>query len=186
MASLKIINIGAHKTGTKSLRNLMRDLGFKTCRAGLWKRHRKEIENGDYSSVIDSLPTADFFSDSPYNVRDVYKVLTLMNVKFVLTIRDPIKWFFSFMRWSKQREYVNSDKSDVVFAYGYKIALENRAEIINNYVLRNCGILKHFVYTPARLCLLDVDLPDIEKIEVLSRFLATEINIKYPHENKSK
>jgi hypothetical protein len=184
---MKIINIGAHKTGTMSLTALMKSLGYKCYNAGRWYSNpswRSIVKSGDIRHVLTLLKSDyDFFADSPYNMNEIYKQLDLPDVKFILTLREPEDWFDSFLKWAKKADYVNGNNNDVVFAYGGKIVEKNRTVIIDRYKKRIEGIYDHFGFD--NICRIHVDLPDEGKIKRLEKFLDIEINKPYPHKNKN-
>ena len=92
----KIICIGLSKTGTTSLANAMRILGYNVCDFVDHKRTKKVVN-------LESVEHYDFLSDSPMCI--IYKEVRerYPDAKFIHTVRDFDTWIKSikneFSRW---------------------------------------------------------------------------------------
>lgn len=182
---MKIINLGAHKTGTKSLREAMRSMGYKIAPQNRWyqrENFKLQVKGGILTGIFQILQEDyDFYCDSPFNFNQIYKNIDSENTKFILTIRDPKKWFDSFVQWAKKMPYVNSPEGDSAFSYGGYIVEENRCVIMCRYNLRNHAIKDYF---GDKLCVIDVD--DKDKMNTLCEFLDIKRpDFEWPHLNKA-
>lgn len=181
----KIICIGAHKTGTGSLNEMMKMLGYKRNPHGLWfgnAKYRRAVEGGDYRGVVNSLGSGNWFVDSPYNHDDVYKALDLPNVRFIFTTREPQEWFDSFLRWAKVWPIITEPTFRADIFYGGLLIEKNRDIVIDSFNRRNDGIIDYF---KGDIFTIDVSDTDETKKQKLSNFLGKPITGKYPHENKT-
>jgi hypothetical protein len=182
---MKIFNLGAHKTGTASLSAVMEDLGYKCCPGSKWYSNpelKEQVYNGDYSGALSLIDEDyEFYNDSPFNLNDIYKHIPREGNKFILTMRDPDKWFDSFKRWVKHGVYKDHDIPDTIYGYGGEIVEENREMITSRYRKRIGGIMCSF---GADLCVLDVENPyNGVRLSVL---LNAGKHIEWPHLNKTK
>ena len=92
---MKIFCLGLSKTGTNSLTNALNILGF---RAVHW-HYTKKVFSYDGNSIViheDKFTDYDAFSDTP--IARIYPELDRMfpGSKFILTLRDELKWVESF------------------------------------------------------------------------------------------
>jgi len=100
---LKVMGVGFGRTGTKSLQEALEELGFAPCHhmdtvvanGDEEVKRWEQVANGKTSEVplilADSLSSCDFPSCVYY--KDVLKAYP--DCKFVLTVRDPEKWYQS-------------------------------------------------------------------------------------------
>lgn len=187
-----IFNIGAHKTGTKSLRRFLEKTSLKLSNNIKWYSNidyqKKIIYDNNYELIKNHINNTDniFFEDSPYNINNIYEYLDINfpNSKFILTTRDSEKWFNSFVRWCEERKL--NDGFDGVKKkkmYGAKILNQNKNLIIKNYEERIINIKKYFQNTD-KLLVLETDNDKINKIKLICDFLDLDYNlyknIEYP------
>ena len=187
-----IFNIGAHKTGTKSLRRFLEKTSLKLSNNIKWYSNidyqKKIIYDNNYKLIKNHINNTDniFFEDSPYNINNIYEYLDINfpNSKFILTTRDSEKWFNSFVRWCEERKL--NDGFDGVKKkkmYGAKILNQNKNLIIKNYEERIINIKKYFQNTD-KLLVLETDNDKINKIKLICDFLDLDYNlyknIEYP------
>jgi hypothetical protein len=98
----KIFCVGLVKTGTTSIHEALKQLGYR-----VGDQHRGELLLGDYCArnfkpIIDFCLTADAFQDAPFSFPFTYLVLdqSFPNAKFVLSVRDDVdQWYRSLVRF---------------------------------------------------------------------------------------
>lgn len=197
---IKIINIGSHKTGTCSLIEALRILGYSHSPEWFYsdeETHFNNIiknENG-IKDLCNYITDTEFnlYEDSPYNYKEIYKELYNYNndFKFILTIREENSWFKSLLQ-STQRIPEENLKNNIQLQYLYGDVEEiNQDKIINIYNERNNKIID-FLKEKQNLCVIHLnDDDDIVKWQKLTTFLGIpdkfELvkNLKYPYENKT-
>lgn len=186
-----IVCIGAHKTGTTSLKVASRILGFQCCPEHLWYRDNEYIErfmSGDSSRAVELLDDKfyNFYEDSPFNFNDFYSEIygRFPHTLFILTVRDSESWADSFIRWGEKKRLV-SDR--IKFGYGVNYPNdENREQLIVNYDTRNNEILEFFS-RKGNLLVLDLEKEENPWIPLCLYLRVENIpNVKFPHENKTK
>tara|TARA_R110002020_G_scaffold268819_3_gene484098 strand:- start:39331 stop:40023 length:693 start_codon:yes stop_codon:yes gene_type:complete len=93
----KVFGIGLHRTGTTTLEKVLEQLGYNVCPHMLGYRLMKDWYEDNYSSIIELAQNYDGFQDSPWCHPGLYKVLDreYPTSKFILTVRDPERWFSS-------------------------------------------------------------------------------------------
>lgn len=101
----KIFSIGSHKTGTTSLEECLKILGYNLYPvedAYLPRGLIYELEDKNYSAIYDVIREYDAFSDSPFNHGDFYKDLynNYPDVLFILSIRNTDTWIKSLEDWN--------------------------------------------------------------------------------------
>lgn len=86
----KIIGVGFQKTGTSSLREALKILGFRV--KDTTSRALIPILKGDYQKLLSLLEGYDAAEDTPWYM--IYKELDelIPNSKFILTLRDEQSW----------------------------------------------------------------------------------------------
>ena len=98
----KIFGIGLHRTGTSTLRECLRILGYSVCPEFIAYLTRVDVINKNFQPCIAVAKEFDAFEDSPWNYTDVFKILDAIftDSKFILTDRDENQWFTSIMRFA--------------------------------------------------------------------------------------
>ena len=98
----KIFCIGLVKTGTTSLEQALKDLGYR-----LGNQHQGEALFPAYAArnfrpIIEFCLTADAFQDAPFSFPFTYVALdqSFPNAKFILSVRDNVdQWYRSLLRF---------------------------------------------------------------------------------------
>ena len=92
----KIIGVGFQKTGTSSLREALKILGYRVKDTS--SRPLIPILRGDFDRVLRMLRNYDAVEDTPWYM--IYKELDqrIPGSKFILTLRDEESWFQSVSR----------------------------------------------------------------------------------------
>ena len=97
----KVFGIGLHKTGTTTLAECLRLLGYDVCPEADGYATRVAVASGDYSKAITLVVHYNAFVDSPWNYDRFYETLavTVPQSCFILTTRDVDQWYLSMRRW---------------------------------------------------------------------------------------
>ena len=114
---MKIFCIGLNKTGTTSLVDAWKELGYDKIYSRIdktilreimpnkYKRNSKVITrsgfNNDFSTLKLLISGYNCFKDRPFNTNHLYSWLDANydNSKFILTVRDENEWWDSVNRW---------------------------------------------------------------------------------------
>lgn len=187
----KVFVIGAHKTGTTSLKNALSLLKYKIFPQRLSYSPMGliyDLEKENYSKIIDVAKSYEAFDDSPWNHSDFYKTLDISfpNSKFILTLRDTDNWIDSVIRWDKIMNLRNFKWYSSLSKTCYKMDsyLDDIKTLTENYEKRNLDIIDYF---KSKNNLLLMDLEKGDGWEKLCAFLECEIpNNPFPHLNKTK
>lgn len=189
---MKYFGIGAHKTGTTSLNEAFKFLGYNCHHEyDSEKLVLDYIDNYTFQLQWTSQhPEVNFYQDSPWNFGDFYKKLYFWNpdAKFILTVRNSKEWFNSLCNWNKNRtnkwwismwfhrsEYLNIHPE----------ILPHKNQYISIYEHRNYQIQEFFKNKPNQLLVLNLE--DDNKWEKLCNFTNDPIpKIDYPYKNKKQ
>jgi len=100
-ASPKVFGIGFHKTGTTTLAECFRTLGYDFCPEEEASDSREAAAAGEYAPCLSVATPHQAFEDSPWNYRGVFRILDVVfpGSKFILTVREENAWYNSIMRW---------------------------------------------------------------------------------------
>lgn len=101
----KVFCVGANKTATTSLRDVLVRLGYKVPNTQLQERTiGNSLRQGDYSPLKRLVRKYDAFKDIPFSIEQNYAILDALfpNQKFILTVRDPDAWFDSLVAFHKK------------------------------------------------------------------------------------
>jgi hypothetical protein len=181
MKKLKVIGVGFHKTGTKTLGECLRILGYN---------HISYDKNALYlyyqnqsGALLKLMEFYDSFEDWPWPhlFKDVYE--TFPESKFILTTRKNEEvWFKSLISHVKRES-----EEDAIFRNyipGYVEPEDNKEFHINRYLEHNEKIRDFFADKPGRL--LEVCWEKGDSWDKLCRFLNEDIPaVAFPHSNKS-
>ncbi|MEX0653193.1 MAG: sulfotransferase [Phycisphaeraceae bacterium] len=188
----KIFGVGFHKTGTSSLANALRMLGYETIHGDPRKAPHggtegrdllQRIDAGDYN--LSTLERYQAFTDNPYFT--IWKQLAerYPDARFILTERDETRWIQSCVRYYAGRrirpmrqwmfgEHADPSASDAA-----------RQAWLERYRAHNAAIREYFGPDSERLLILDVTNGD--GWEKLCPFLDAPIpKAPFPHANKTK
>ena len=177
---MKIFGIGLNKTGTKTLGECFRVLGFKnkSFDPGLMQSYAK----GDYQAILEACDPFDSFEDWPYPL--VYREFDLhySEAKFILTLRkDPETWFLSLCRHAEMTGPTEARK----IAYGYEMPMDHREHHIAAYQRHEREVLEYFRNRPGKLLVVSWEKGDGWK-EICGFLGIPEIpRIPFPHKNRS-
>lgn len=175
-----VIGVGFQKTGTSSLREALKILGYRvkdnTGRALL------PILKGDYAKVLKLLQGYDAVEDTPWYM--IYKELDelIPNSKFILTIREEASWYLSVKRHIGD---LRSANHEWIYGRGKGLPKEDKENTIQVYNKHNQEVIAYFKDRPNDLIVVDFTKGD--KWEKICHFLGKDIPAApFPHYNKSK
>lgn len=174
----KIIGVGFQKTGTSTLRESLKILGFSV--KDTTPNILIPILRGRYNWILKILSRYDAAEDTPWYM--IYKELDrrIPNCKFILTIRDEESWYKSV---SKHIGDLRSPLHEYVYGRGKGLPKDNKKNTIKVYSNHNKEVIEYFKDRPNDLLI--IDFTTGEKWDSLCKFLGKPIpEIDFPHVNK--
>ncbi|HKK61149.1 MAG TPA: sulfotransferase [Bacteroidales bacterium] len=175
----KIIGVGFQKTGTSTLREALRMLGYSV--KDTTPRALIPILKGNYNKVLSMLDGYDAMEDTPWYM--IYKELDnyIPNSKFILTIRDEESWYKSV---SKHIGNLKAAHHEWIYGKGKALPSKDKKNAISVYRQHNLEVQEYFRDRPGDLLILDFTNGD--QWEKLCEFLDKPMPDKpFPHYNKS-
>ena len=178
----KIFGIGLNKTGTKTLGECLKTLGYRhsSAQKGLLK---DIVLRNDYSTVFKHVNSLDSFEDWPWPL--IYKELDSKypNSRFILTIRkDEFTWLNSLKKHSLRTKPLNNHRK---FAYGFEYPFGHEDEHINFYKQHNAEVIEYFKNRPNDLLVICWENGD--GWEKLGQFLGKDtLDVPVPHMNEGR
>lgn len=175
----KIIGVGFQKTGTSTLREALKILGYSvrdTCPRALIP-----ILRGNYKKVLRMIRQYDALEDTPWYY--IYKELDklLPGSKYILTIRDEQSWLRSV---SKHIGQLPAAHHEWIYGRGKGIPSEHPDNALHVYKAHNQEVMRYFANRPKDLLILDFTKGD--GWEKLCSFLGKEVpDLPFPHYNKT-
>jgi hypothetical protein len=174
----KILAIGGPKTGTQSLAEALKLLGFrhKGWDPELWDLY----EERNYEPIFAVTARFESFDNGPWNGGDFYRELdTHFPVsKFILTIRETSSWSRSHERHFSAETGLRR----IPARYWIHDYENRRSEFVREYEARNRDIVTYFGERPGKLLVIDVCRG--EGWEKLCPFLGlSEPQIAFPRAN---
>ena len=202
----KIICVGQPKTGTKTLKSILKKLGKTVSGDPLCFLNNN---NSDYTTIDGitintdnffnnigylhkNLEMFDFFHDVPYSFNYELIDKKYSNSKFILTIRDEEEWFKSLFYYQRLPLPVGSPKKIINVIYHHEIILEEyKEEVIELYRKYNNDVITYFKNTPEKLLIInlcDKNKCETDIIQKICDFtnLNTPNNFVFPHANSQK
>jgi hypothetical protein len=176
--TLKVIGVGFQKTGTSSLREALKILGYRVKDTST--RPLIPILKGNYGKVLRMLKGYTAVEDTPWYM--IYKELDerIPGLKFVLTLREEESWYKSVAR---HIGYLRNPSHEWIYGRGKglpKDHKENTLEVYRNHVRE---VREYFRDRPGDF--LEVDFTAGQGWEELCEFLGHEIpDVPFPHANK--
>lgn len=178
MITPKCFGVGPSKTGTKTLRSVLRILGYKTI--SFEPELMKDLSRGSYSKALAVARDFDGFECWPWSL--LYRELdsAFPGSKFILTTRlDSATWFESLCRHAKKTGPTIYRK----VAYGYVDPWEDEQAHLTIYENHLKEVTEHFKGRPDQLLRVCWERGD-GWAEVCS-FLGRPVpNLPFPHENR--
>jgi len=175
----KIIGVGFQKTGTSTLREALKTLGFRV--RDTTPRALIPILRGNFGKIRRMLRGYDAMEDTPWFM--IYKELDHMypGSKFILTIRDADSWYRSV---TKHIGNLRAAHHEWIYGRGKGLPGEDRNHTIAVYNSHNEAVMRYFEKRPGDLLVLDFTQGD--RWDKLCAFLAKDVpEHPFPHFNKS-
>jgi len=175
----KIIGGGFQKTGTSTLREALKILGYTVKDAT--PRALIPALRGNYRKILRILKKYDALEDTPWYF--IYKELDkqIPGSKFILTIRDEKSWLNSV---SKHIGHLPAAHHEWIYGRGKGIPSRHPENALRVYNSHNEEVKEYFRDRPDDLLILDFTRGD--RWEKLCAFLGKDIpDIPFPHYNKS-
>jgi len=181
---MKVFGIGLHKTGTTTLAECFRILGYNVCPEEDAYASAHDVTVNDYRHCLLLARMYEAFADSPWNFMGVYRVLDAVfpDAKFILTTRGEDQWFRSVLRWVALK---NAGAGIMVGALGTEVTLKTSEEAIEGYRKHNNEVAEYFhegTTAPEDARLLVVDFESGDGWERLCQFLGKPVpEAAFPH-----
>lgn len=175
----KIIGVGFQKTGTSTLREALRILGYTV--KDTTPRALIPILRGNYRKVLRIIRGYDALEDTPWYI--IYRELDRLipGSKFILTIRDEESWYTSV---SKHIGNLRAAHHEWIYGKGKGLPKDDRENTISIYKQHNAGVIDYFHDRPEDLLVLDFTKGD--QWEKLCSFLGKPVpDLPFPHYNKT-
>lgn len=174
----KIIGVGFQKTGTSSLREALKILGYSV-KDTSW-RPLIPILTGNFNKVIRMVRKYDAMEDNPWNI--IYKELDqrIPGSKFILTTREEEAWYQSV---SRHIGVLRSPTHEWIYGRGKGIPADDRENTLQVYRKHNQEVVDYFRERPVDL--LVVDFASGDGWDQICSFLGKEVpDVPFPHANK--
>ena len=174
----KIIGVGFQKTGTSSLREALKILGYRVKDTS--SRPLIPILKGDYNKVLRMIRKYDAVEDTPWYM--IYQELDqrIPGSKFILTIRDEASWYQSV---SRHIGFLKNASHEWIYGRGKRLPKDDRENTLMVYSSHIAGVREYFKDRPEDL--LVVDFTKGDGWAELCDFLKVEIpDVPFPHANK--
>lgn len=174
-----IIGVGFQKTGTSTLREALKILGYKVKDTS--SRALIPVLKGNYTKILQILENYDAVEDIPWYM--IYKELDerIPYSKFILTIRDEESWYLSVKRHIGS---LRSAHHEWIYGRGKGLPKDDKQNAINTYNKHNQEVVEYFKNRPNDLLI--IDFTKGEKWEKLCNFLNKDIPTEsFPHYNKT-
>jgi hypothetical protein len=180
--SKKVVGVGFRKTGTTSLGECFRKVfKYKTCgfRQRSSPKLMNEWERNEFGPVMKNL-VASFtaFEDIPWPF--LYKLIdkNCPSTKFILTIRDPERWFESWKRYFKEKAFEHPGEiktMQIIYGISKPEQIE-KEQFIERFNRHNREVIEYFKDRPNDLLVVNwAKGNDLENWKKLCDFLGEKI-----------
>jgi hypothetical protein len=185
----KIFCVGFYKTGTTTLFEALKALGFRTINGDKPGSYPgaddgvtllRQIEAGDYR--LPTLDLFDAFTDNPYFRlwREMYAQFP--NARYILTVRDEQQWIESCVKFYRNRRI----RPMRVWMFGNDAdpsrSLASRQAWLDAYRAHNAAVRAHFATRPGQF--LEMNLMREPRWDELCAFLGVAVPARpLPHAN---
>lgn len=178
MTKQKLIGVGMHKTGTKSLARALRILGYRV--AGPFGVDDPDVEAHAITKALALLQEVDAVQDNPWPLLFRQIDETYPGCQFVLTVRNPDEWIRSVVRHFGGK---STPMRTWIYGIGDPVGHEDR--YLDIYNKHNHEVAEYFAGRPDDL--LKIDFSNEPEWPELCSFLQQEApQIAFPHENSSR
>lgn len=175
----KVFCIGFHKTGTTSLENALKQLGYRV--TGPNNTKDPDIASKVHALADELVARYDAFQDNPWPV--LYREMDQKypGSRFILTMRSPESWINSQVRDFGTRE---TPMRRWIYGEDAGCPEGNESTYVERYERHNREVLEYFADRPDDL--LVMDLPRGDGWPELCKFLGEpEPDGPFPHSNKA-
>jgi hypothetical protein len=180
MSEGKIIGVGFQKTGTSSLREALKILGYRVMDTS--ERPLVSILKGDHDRVLRMIRNYDALEDTPWYM--IYRELDRLipGSKFILTTRDEESWYRSVARHIGR---LRNPSHEWIYGRGKGLPMDDRENTLRVYQEHIKGVKSYFRERPGDLLVIDVTNGDGWK--ELCGFLGRPApDARFPHVNEWK
>lgn len=179
----KIFGIGFQKTGTSSLNQALRLLGYNAV-GGFRINHPKGVtipspvtHEKVLAVALERAARADAFNDNPWPILFRELDAACPDAKFILTLRAPDRWIASVVR-----HFGDNPGEMARWIYGVDQPKGNEARYLEVYAAHNAAVRAHFATRPGKL--LEIDFSQGADWAELCAFLGRPIPaLPFPHDN---
>jgi len=176
----KVFGIGFHKTGTTSLGEALRILGYRV--TGPNGIHRTGMDHAmAMATALDLLPRYDAFQDNPW--AELFREMDreVPGSRFVLTVRPEEAWLQSVVGHFGPR---STPMREWIYGTGHGSPLGNEDLYLDRYRQHNRDVREHFADRPHDL--LEIDITRGDGWELLCPFLGLDVPDRdFPHSNSA-
>jgi hypothetical protein len=176
----KIFGIGLNKTGTTTLGECGKILGYR-CVSGCKELLEDVVLRRDFSRVKQMVGENDFFEDWPWPL--IYEELDQMfpRSRFILTVRrDSMAWLDSLKRHSMRTHPTGHCRK---LAYGYNFPHRREKEHLEFYLQHNENVRRYFAGRDDNF--IEICWEKGDGFEKLCRFLGKDVpDVPLPHANQ--
>ncbi|MDA3821118.1 MAG: hypothetical protein PF450_00700, partial [Bacteroidales bacterium] len=146
----KIIGVGFQKTGTSTLREALKILGYSV--KDTTPRALIPILRGNYKKVLRILKNYDALEDTPWY--KIYKELDelIPGSKFILTIRDEESWYTSV---SKHIGDLRAAHHEWIYGRGKGLPKDDKDNTVAVYRNHTIEVIEYFKERPEDFLILD-------------------------------
>jgi hypothetical protein len=175
MKKNKVFGIGFHKTGTTSLAEALKILGYSV--TGPNGVNDNNISRNVLPMVMKLATEYDAFQDNPWPIVFREMDVAFPESKFILTIRDTDKWIESVCR-----HFGNDETPMRKYIYGKGAPLGNEKTYVQKFDNHNNLVVEYFKERPNDLLIMDITKGD--GWDKLCGFLECDVpNAEFPHKN---
>lgn len=173
----KIFCIGFHKTGTKSLADSLRQIGYKV--KGRFGVHDLNIQQNVIPKAKKIIPKFDAFQDNPWPI--IYQELDALvpGSKFILTVRNDDSWLKSVVNYFGAEETAMRQ-----WIYGHGSPVNNEAIYLSTFQKHNESVSSYFKKRKSDLLIMDLEQGSGWN-ELCSFLNIVDVpEVHFPHKNK--
>lgn len=178
----RVFGIGLHKTGTTTLAECLRILGYNLCPEELSYCAIEQALDDNFIPAISLAKHFDAFEDSPWMFPDLFVAMDLLfpDSQFILTVREPVAWFRSILRWVAVHNVLHDRVLSKLLGVPIKIA--NQAEVMKAFEAHNANARGYFA-TSGRFLTFDASAG--HGWDRLCTFLKRDVpDVPFPHKRR--
>jgi hypothetical protein len=201
----KIFCVGRNKTGTTSLEQALRGLGYQLGNQRQGELLLDDWARRDFRRIVELARSADAFQDLPFSLPFTYQALdaAFPGSKFILTLRsNPQDWYDSVVRFHSAIVGKSvPPRADELRAFGYvypgwllkcqqlaygvsEQMIYDRDIYMRHYVMHSLNVVDYFRFRTDQLLVLNLAEPNA--MDKLCRFLDIEYTGQaMPHLNRT-